>query len=209
MNYDDLWLRLMLVMVRILVLFMIIEVVFAKVLIGIMMRLVVNKDRLFLVLMFRLLIFHNDRLLVMHFVVLIMMNIGRQLMMHRSVVLIMLYINGLMLLVMHINRLLFMLVRLLINHSCRLVLIKHSLWLLIDYFLMVMVFGLNVLNHFLIFMNFLLWLWLVAMMLIVIAWLTLLNFLSVLVFDVSTMRLLVDALILFVVGIVLIIIVGV
>ena len=110
------------------------------------------------------------------------MHIGRH-----FVVLVMVYIDRL---------------RLFINHSGRLFFYKNCLWL------MVVVFRLNVLGHnFLIFMNFLLWF--VLMMLIVIAWLTLLFDLSILVLNISTVWLFINALILSLVGIVLIVMVRV
>ena len=116
------------------------------------------------------------------------MHIGRHFVVLKSVVLVMVYIDRL---------------RLLINHSGRLLFDKYRLWLVV-----VVVFGLNVLGHnFLIFMNFLLWF--ILMMLIVIAWLTLLFDLSILVLNISTMWLFINALILSLVRIVLIVMVRV
>ena len=120
------------------------------------------------------------------------------------VVLVMVYIDGhfvvlwFELIMVYIDRL-----RLLVNHSGRLLFDKNRLWLVV-----VVVFGLNVLGHnFFIFMNFLLWF--VLMMLIVIAWLTLLFDLSILVLNISTMWLFINALILSLVRIVLIVMVRV
>ena len=131
------------------------------------------------------------------------MHIGRHFVVLKSVVLVMVYIDGhfvvpwFMLIMVYIDRL-----RLLINHSGRLLFDKNRLWLV------VVVFGLNVLGHnFLIFMNF--FLWFVLMMLIVIAWLTLLFDLSILVLNISTVWLFINALILSLVGIVLIVMVRV
>ena len=119
---------------------------------------------------------------------LIVMHIGRHFVVLKSVVLVMVYIDRL---------------RLLINHSGRLLFDKYRLWLV-----MVVVFRLNVLGHnFLIFMNFLLWF--ILMMLIVIAWLTLLFDLSILVLNISTVWLFINALILSLVRIVLIVMVRV
>ena len=116
------------------------------------------------------------------------MHIGRHFVVLKSVVLVMMYIDRL---------------RLLINHSGRLLFDKNRLWLV-----MVVVFRLNVLGHnFLIFMNFLLWF--ILMMLVVIAWLTLLFDLSILVLNISTVWLFINALILSLVRIVLIVMVRV
>ena len=131
------------------------------------------------------------------------MHIGRHFVVLKSVVLVMVYIDGhfmvlwFVLIMVYIDRL-----RLLINHSGRLLFDKNRLWLV------VVVFGLNVLGHnFFIFMNFLLWF--ILMMLIVIAWLTLLFDLSILVLNISTVWLFINALILSLVGIVLIVMVRV
>ena len=188
MNYDDLRLRLMIVSMDF------------GMCIGMLWFVMLDMINRLLMLFLIGVVFNTEVLirivrLVLNINWLLLMLMLRWFVLHKDGLLVM---HLVVLIMVYINWLLFMHNRFLINQGLR---------LLLDYNPWLVKFRLNVLNLF-IFMNFLLWL--IAMMFIVIAWLTFLLYLSVLVFNISTMRLLMNTLILVVmVGIVIIIIVRV